>query len=232
MNQPPARSSGQAVGSSVLWLRSGSVCLTRQASKPARAIAQTRPAADTLGAPGLATMQTESPLGPLMLAATPTVSSGSRSKGMEISRHSKPTPTVAAAAAPPASGSARQPPVCTPTSRAPPRTRTGWSTGVPRERGRRDASLAGVDRLRRPSRLLRSGQHPKYTRPRPAHGRQPHPHRRTLPRRHPRRGDPYHVRRRLRTAPMARDPRTRHPRHRNQKSALLTVHVAAWTNDE
>ena len=71
MNQPPARSSGQAVGSSVLWLRSGSVCLTRQASKPARAIAQTRPAADTLGAPGLATMQTESPLGPLMLAATP-----------------------------------------------------------------------------------------------------------------------------------------------------------------
>ncbi len=36
-----------------------------------RAISQTGPAAGTLGAPGLATMQTESPLGPLMLAATP-----------------------------------------------------------------------------------------------------------------------------------------------------------------
>jgi methylated-DNA-[protein]-cysteine S-methyltransferase len=37
----------------------------------ARAISRTGPAGDTLGAPGLATMQTKSPLGPLMLAATP-----------------------------------------------------------------------------------------------------------------------------------------------------------------
>src|ERR1700744_5310439 len=36
-----------------------------------RAISRTGPAGDTLGAPGLATMRTESPLGPLMLAATP-----------------------------------------------------------------------------------------------------------------------------------------------------------------
>ena len=36
-----------------------------------RAIAQTGSAADTLGAPGLTTMQTETPLGPLMLAPTP-----------------------------------------------------------------------------------------------------------------------------------------------------------------
>jgi methylated-DNA-[protein]-cysteine S-methyltransferase len=37
----------------------------------ARAITRTGPARDTLEAPGLAALQTESPLGPLMLAATP-----------------------------------------------------------------------------------------------------------------------------------------------------------------
>jgi hypothetical protein len=38
----------------------------------ARAISKSRPAPDTLGAPGVATAVADGPLGPLLLAATPT----------------------------------------------------------------------------------------------------------------------------------------------------------------
>jgi methylated-DNA-[protein]-cysteine S-methyltransferase len=152
VNQSPARSSGQAVGSSVLWLRSGSVCLTRQASKPARAIAQTGPAAETLGAPGLATMQTESPLGPLMLAATPHglirvafeghgdfAALEAHASSRRGSRAARQRLGQAAASLYAYSAGAPQ--------------NHDWVVDWARERGRRDASLAGADPLRRPSLL-------------------------------------------------------------------------------
>ena len=163
----------------------------------ARAISQSGPAADTLAAPGVATATLDGPLGALLLAATPQgltrvafeghgdfdalrAHATSRRGSQAARRH------LADAAAKLRDYFAGN------TDRIALGHRLGVSGVIRRAR----AEINRINPLRRPPVLHRPPQRRLGSRPRPDHGRQPHPHRRALPSRHPRRRDPNDVRRR------------------------------------
>ena len=105
-------------------------------------------------------MHTESPLGPLMLAATPHALIRVAFEG-----HGDFAALEAHASSRRGSRAARQRLGQAAASlhayvAGAPQNQEWVIDWRPCERGRRDASLAGVDPLRRPSRVLRSGQHP------------------------------------------------------------------------
>ena len=162
----------------------------------ARAISQSGPAADTLAAPGVATANLDGPLGALLLAATP--------QGLirvAFEGHGDFDALRARATSRRGSQAARRhldepPPNSATTSPATPTGCSGPSTGRFWIIRRARAEINRINPLRQPPVLQRPSQRRLGSRPRLDHGRQPHPHRRALPSRHPRRRDPNNIRRR------------------------------------
>ena len=163
----------------------------------ARAISQSGPTADTLTAPGVATATLDGPLGVLLLAATPQGLTRVAFEG-----HGDFDALRARATSRRGSQAARRHLADTAAKLrdyfAGNTDRVQWvidwafldSSGAPALKS------TELNPLRRPPVLHRPRQRRLGSRPRPDHGRQPHPHRRALPSRHPRHRNPNDIRRR------------------------------------
>ena len=163
----------------------------------ARAISRSGPATDTLAAPGVATAAFDGPLGALLLAATPQGLTRVAFEGHgdfdALRAHATSRRGSHAARRHLADAAAKLRDYFAGNT-----DRVQWvidwafleSSGAPA------LEINRINPLRRPPLLHRPRQRPLGSRPRLDHGSQPHPHRRALPPRHPRRRDPSDVRRR------------------------------------
>ena len=164
----------------------------------ARAISRSGPAADTLAAPGVATAILDGPLGALLLAATPQGLTRVAFEGHgdfdALRAHATSRRGSQAARRHLADATAKLRDYFAGQHRP---SALGHRLGVSGVIRRARAEINRINPLRRPPVLHRPHQRRLGSRPRLDHGRQPHPHRRALPSRHPRRRNPNDVRRRF-----------------------------------